>query len=123
MAAVLLHACVLHTYVCNRQILLFQKSSHLASANPVYILSNVLLRVLCSLAFLVDAWSSRSSSSVYSPFSDRVGLPHHNTPFPGVLMKSIGAVFLLPNALPDVNHTRGMQYQIVLNIIFLPEMN
>ena len=28
--------------------------------------------------------------SVYSPFSDRVGLPLHNTPFPGVLMKSIG---------------------------------
>ena len=29
--------------------------------------------------------------SVYSPFSDRVGLSFHNTPFPGVLMKSIGA--------------------------------
>ena len=27
-------------------------------------------------------------------FSDRVGLPLHNTPFPGVLMKSIGAAFL-----------------------------
>ena len=27
--------------------------------------------------------------SVYSQFSDRVGLPLHNTPFPGVLMKSI----------------------------------
>ena len=31
--------------------------------------------------------------AVYSPFSDRVGLPLHNTPFPGVLMKSIGAAF------------------------------
>ena len=31
--------------------------------------------------------------SVYSLFSDKVGLPLHNTPFPGVLMKSIGAVF------------------------------
>ena len=30
--------------------------------------------------------------SVYSPF-DRVGIPPHNTPFPGVLMKSIGAAF------------------------------
>ena len=30
---------------------------------------------------------------VYSPFSYMVGLPLHNTPFPGVLMKSIGAVF------------------------------
>ena len=63
------------------------------------------------------------SSSVYSPFSDRVGLPPHNTPFPRVLMKSTGTVFLRPDALPDVNHMRGMQYQIVLNIIFLPEIN
>ena len=32
-------------------------------------------------------------------------------PFPGVLMKSIGAaVFFRPDALPDVNHMRGMQY-------------
>ena len=30
--------------------------------------------------------------SVYSLFSDRVGLSLHNTPFPGVLM-SIGATF------------------------------
>ena len=42
--------------------------------------------------------------SVYSPFSDRVGLTLHNTPFPGVLMKSIGAAFFRPDALPDVNH-------------------
>ena len=66
---------------------------------------------------------SGSSSSVSSPFSDRVGLPHHNTPIPGVLMKSIGAAFLRLDALPDVNHMRGMQYQIVLNIIFWPEIN
>ena len=64
-----------------------------------------------------------SSSSVYSPFSDRVGLPPHNTPFPRVLMKSIGAVLLRPDALPDVNHMHGMQYQIVLNITFWPEVN
>ena len=44
--------------------------------------------------------------------------PPHNTPFPWVLMKSIGASFLQPDALPGVNHMRGMQYQIVLNIIF-----
>ena len=62
-----------------------------------------------------------SSSSVYSPSSDRVGLPPQNTPFSGVLMKSIGAAFF--NVLPDVNHMRGMQYQIVLNIIFWPELN
>ena len=30
-------------------------------------------------------------SSVYSPFSDRVGLRLHNIPSSGVLMKSIGA--------------------------------
>ena len=58
-----------------------------------------------------------TSSSVYSPFSDRVGLPPHNTPLPRVLMKNTGAAFLQPDALPDVNHMRGMQYQIVLNII------
>ena len=32
-------------------------------------------------------------ASVYSPFSDRVGLLLHNIPSLGVLMKSIGAVF------------------------------
>ena len=57
--------------------------------------------------------------SVYSPFSDRVGLPPHNAYFPGVLMKSTGAAFLRPDGFPDVNHhMRGMQYQIVLNITF-----
>ena len=55
---------------------------------------------------------------LYSPFSDRVGLPLHNNPFPGVLMKSIGAAFLRPDSLPDVKHMRWMQYQIVINIIF-----
>ena len=55
-------------------------------------------------------------SSVYSPFSERVGLPPHNVPSSGVLMKSIGAEFFLrPDALPGVNHMCGMQYQIVLN--------
>ena len=38
-------------------------------------------------------------------------------------MKSIGAAFLRPDALPNVNHMRGMQYQIVLNIILYPEPN
>ena len=44
-------------------------------------------------------------SSVYSPFSDRVGLPPHTIPYSEVLMKSIGADFLLPDAHPGVNHT------------------
>ena len=65
-------------------------------------------------------WTLKYISSVYSPFSDRVGFPPHNAPFPGVLMKSILAAFLRPDALPDVNHMRGMQCQIVLNIIFWP---
>ena len=57
-------------------------------------------------------------SSVYSPFSDRVGLSLHNIPSSGVLMKSIAAEFLRSDALPGVNHMCGMQYQIVLNITF-----
>ena len=58
-------------------------------------------------------------------FAYRVGLPPHNAPFPGVLMKSIGAAFFFsrPNALPEVNHMHGMQCQIVLNKIFWPKMN
>ena len=47
--------------------------------------------------FMINLFSfvlSLSSSSVYSPFSDRVGPPPHNTPFPGVSMKSIGVAFL-----------------------------
>ena len=36
-------------------------------------------------------------------------------------MKSIGTEFLGPDALPGANHTRGMQYQIVLNITFWSE--
>ena len=61
-------------------------------------------------------------SSVYSLFSDRVGLPLHNIPSSGVLMKSIGAEFLRQDALPGVNHMRGMQYQIVVNIALWPEL-
>ena len=62
-------------------------------------------------------------SSVYRPFSDRVGLPLQNIPSSEVLMKSIGAECLRPDALPGVNHMRGMKYQIVLNIAFCPELN
>ena len=51
-----------------------------------------------------------SISSVYSPFSDGVGLSLHNIPSSGVLMKSIGAEFLRPEALPGINHMRGMQF-------------
>ena len=38
-------------------------------------------------------------------------------------MKSIGAEFLRPDALPGVNHMPGMQYQIVQNSAFCPELN
>ena len=58
------------------------------------------------------------SSSVYSPFSDNVGLPPHNTPLPGVLMKSIGAAFLRPDALPDVNHI----IIIIINEAYTPRI-
>ena len=53
-------------------------------------------------------------SSVYSLFSDGVGLPLHTIPSPGVLMiMSIGAV----------NHMRGMQYHIVINITLWQRLN
>ena len=38
-------------------------------------------------------------------------------------MKSLGAQFLRPDALPGVNHMRGLQFQIVLNITLWPELN
>ena len=62
-------------------------------------------------------------SSVYRPFSDGDGLPLHNIHSSGVLMKSIGAEFLQPDALPGVNHIRGMQDQMVLNITLCPKLN
>ena len=56
---------------------------------------------------------------VYGPFSNRVGHPlHYISSYSGVLMKSIGAEFLRPDAPPDANHMRGVQYQIVPNIAF-----
>ena len=67
--------------------------------------------------FLKDILLQEAQSyilSVYSLFSNRVGLPLHNTPFPGVLMKIIGAAFFLPDALPDVNHMHGMQYGLYI---------
>ena len=44
-------------------------------------------------------WVYINILSVYIPFTDRAGLPLHNTPFPGVLMKSIGAAFFRADAL------------------------
>ena len=61
--------------------------------------------------------------SVYRPFFDRVGLPLHNTSFPGGVNEEYWSSVFRPDVLPDVNHMRGMQYQIVLNIIFWPELN
>ena len=80
----------------------------------------------CNLNFLMvfpQTVASVILLSVYSTFSDRVGLPLHNIPSSRVLMKSIGAEFLRSDALPDVNHIRGMQYQIGLNITFWPQVN
>ena len=37
-------------------------------------------------------------------------------------MKSIGAELLQPDALPGVNHMRGMQFKIVLNITVWPDL-
>ena len=59
---------------------------------------------------------SYKSPSVYSSFSDRVGLLPHKTPFPGMLMTSNGAAFLPSDAIPGVNHMHGMQYQILQSV-------
>ena len=78
-----------------------------ARANSMYAMC------LMSLMGLLMTERSQYILSVYYiilSFSDRVVLPLHNTLFPGVLMKSIGAAFFRPDALPGVNHMRGMQY-------------
>ena len=51
--------------------------------------------------------------SVYSPFSDRVGLPPHNAR--GVNDEYWSSVFLRLDALPDVNHMRVSLFYILLN--------
>ena len=54
------------------------------------------LQLLCIFPFSMFCLSAISMIlSVYSPFSDRVGLPLHNTPFPGVLMKCMMFVKIL----------------------------
>ena len=45
--------------------------------------------------------------------SDSVGLPHCSIPSLGWLMRSLGAEFLRPDDLPGVNHTHGIQKQIL----------
>ena len=62
-------------------------------------------------------------SSVYSPFSDGVGLPPHNILSSGMLMKCIGAVFLRPDAFSGVDHMRGVQYQIIINMALCQKLN
>ena len=41
----------------------------------------------------------------------------YNIPFSGVLIRSSGAEFLRPDALPGVNHMRRMKCKTVLTII------
>ena len=69
-----------------------------------------MIRWMCGISLYI--------SSVYSPFSNVVELPLHNSPFSGVLMKSIREEFLRPDALPGVNHMRGMQYNIYIYIYY-----
>ena len=54
--------------------------------------------------------------SVHSPFSDRVGLPIHNTPFPGVLMKNIGAAFFDQMAFLTSTTCVGCNMCYVVNV-------
>ena len=86
--------------------------------------------IIRTVLFIVMNWEGSTNlvfvymSSVYSPFTDGVGLTLHNILSPGVLVKSIGAEFFLrSDALPDVNHMRGMQYQIIQNFRFWPKLN
>ena len=58
-------------------------------------------------------------SSVYSLFSDRVGFPPHNTPFPGVLIKSIGAAFFIQMPFLTSTTCMGMQYQIGTDVTLI----
>ena len=61
-------------------------------------------------------------SSVYSPFSDRVGLSLHNTPFPGVLMKSIGAAFFyrMPYLTSTTyTHSHVVSFVVVISMCWL----
>ena len=53
----------------------------------------------------------QTSSSVYSPFSDRVGLPPHKHSLSMSVNEEYWSSVFRPDALPDVNHMRGMQYQ------------
>ena len=62
-------------------------------------------------------------ASIYSPFSDGVGLPLHNLLSSRMLMTSIGAEFLRSGAFPGVEHMRGMQYQTILNMTLCPKLN
>ena len=62
------------------------------------------------LLYIKFAYKFSYTLSVYSPFFDRVGLPLHNTPFPGVLMKSIGAAFF--DRMPFLTSTTCMGWNI-----------
>ena len=65
----------------------------LSNVNSQYTGNYVIIILLLCTYLKSKGFSQFYILSVYSPFSDRVGLPLHNTPFPGVLMKSIGAAF------------------------------
>ena len=61
-------------------------------------------------------------SSIYSPFSDGVGLTLNF--FTMIVNEEYWSRFFLrADALPGVNHMRGIQYQIVQNIRFWSALN
>ena len=74
---------------------LLLRNSFLGLTEFKYVIFNYVLVILLTFSYYILL--------VYSPFSDRVGLPLHNTPFPGVLMKSIGAAFF--NRMPFLTST------------------
>ena len=77
--------------------ILFEAFSKFFSYIHFSIIPGSELKIMSNTAYIL---------SVHSPFSDRVGLPLYNTPFPGVLMKSIGAAFF--DRMPFLTSTTYM---------------
>ena len=107
-------------------ILDFEKCSRVNSIYPtdyVYGISRTSKSVEKKTISIKSGFSLKIT---FGCLTNRVGLPPHNTPFPGLLIKSIGAAFY--DRMPFLTSTTCVGcsikvYQIVLNKIFWPEIN
>ena len=88
--------------------------SRVLRVQVIYFFLHMLILCICYIFF--PGIRHSISSSLYSPSSDRVGLPLHNTPFPGVLMKVLEQRF--STGCPSTTCV-GCN----INIIFWPEVN